>query len=981
MEYFSSIKNDVEKEEGELSSDDDDNRGNVLESSKSARPVGVKTKKQVMFNVDETNSAETSQIVVIDEWSESAGSNKSNKYSISHKRNQFFDNSKRNQPSARCKDYTSDSKYATRRDAPEDEHHSSCQRPSRGLKRRFAAAGNKRQPLNSRYKYYKPNGPYSPASPSYSPASPSYSPASPSYSPASPSYSPASPSYSPARPSYSPASPSYSPASPSYSPASPSYSPASPSYSPASPSYSPASPSYSPASPSYLPCRPSYSPASPSYSPASPSYSPASPSYSPASPSYLPCRPSYSPASPSYSPASPSYSPASPSYSPASLSYLPCRPSYSPARPPYKPVSPEWSAYNCRISVECSSSYNGDLRDLIARTVHENESYHSFEATSEQVETCNNASDLRSMLSKHRSAGSRGSSNYRSRVSGKNYPKDNRKELTRSECLPADETNKSKQRLSRHHTTRNFYTRSWCNSSSVKGFHLSKYKNWDRRKPSVNSEYKKQGLQIQADNRSRKEVARKVKERRHNEDSLHDSRALEHQRQIIHESQHLLTLPQMHHNDYAVRNIYSSQDSNHSYAPPLTSPQGIQTFSRALLPSPSHNSGYSTLSSYAFPSPYPSVPLLTTTPQRRHIGNLSDDIGQKLHSIRVDEQQQVHSQNGTFSDNIQDYESAKACNVPHVKPQVLKYNSSRNLITDGPDASTCVFNRLGPKMNNDLSDIQTRFDETYPGASFSKSAEKMSSANTYSYRNQLSTKSVMTGAINMKSVNTTTVSRPVSEGKSNQLVNDSIMQKNLTKTIADQKSQEKQRLLEQCRKLAEEIQQRKDEIVETILQREENSVKEIKSDVNDSSNYYATNAVLQSRFKIDRTAKGNQQNLYKIDKKHKANQGALPDCSALYVNSSNKISEGKEQIKFVGSALPQMSKETTADANLTYSLPELQKPITEPQAGPTGNETSRRCAYSSPLYVFEYYRYDNSYWQAYLQFLISRTFRVNLCSS
>lgn len=146
-----------------------------------------------------------------------------------------------------------------------------------------------------------------------------------------------------------------------------------------------------------------------------------------------------------------------------------------------------------------------------------------------------------------------------------------------------------------------------------------------------------------------------------------------------------------------------------------------------------------------------------------------------------------------------------------------------------------------------------------------------------------------------------------------------MIQKNLTNTIADQTSQEKQRLLEYYRKLTEENQQKKVELAK-ILQRE---VKEIKSDVSGSSNYCAPNTGLQSRFKIDRTAKGNH-NLYKIDKKPKANQGALPDCSALYVNTSNKTSEGKENINLVDSVLPRMSKETTADDNLTSSLPELQ---------------------------------------------------------
>lgn len=182
--------------------------------------------------------------------------------------------------------------------------------------------------------------------------------------------------------------------------------------------------------------------------------------------------------------------------------------------------------------------------------------------------------------------------------------------------------------------------------------------------------------------------------------------------------------------------------------------------------------------SYTHPIPYqdPPVPPLTTPPQRIHVGRLSDDIGQKLHSIRVNEQQQVYSRNGTFSENIQDYETAKAWNVPQVKPQVmaLKYNSSRNLITVGTDASTGVFNRLGPKMNNDRSDIQSRFDGTYPEASFSESAEKMSIANTFLYRNQLSTNSAMTCALKMTSVHTTTVSSSVSEGKSNQRVNVSV---------------------------------------------------------------------------------------------------------------------------------------------------------------------------------------------------------------
>lgn len=183
------------------------------------------------------------------------------------------------------------------------------------------------------------------------------------------------------------------------------------------------------------------------------------------------------------------------------------------------------------------------------------------------------------------------------------------------------------------------------------------------------------------------------------------------------------------------------------------------------------------MSPYIHPIPYqdPSVPLLTT-PQWGYVGSLSDNIGQKLHTIRVNEQQQVYSQNGTFSENIQDYETAKAWNVPQVKPQVmaLNYNSSRNLITVGTDASTGVFNRLGPKMINEYSDIWTGFDETYPEAAFSESAEKMCIANTFLYRNQLSTNSAMTCALNMTSVHTTTVSSSVSEEKSNQHVNVSV---------------------------------------------------------------------------------------------------------------------------------------------------------------------------------------------------------------
>lgn len=42
-------------------------------------------------------------------------------------------------------------------------------------------------------------------------------------------------------------------------------------------------------------------------------------------------------------------------------------------------------------------------------------------------------------------------------------------------------------------------------------------------------------------------------------DSIYDSRVLEHQREIVQESQHLLTSPQMHNNGYAINNIYSSQ--------------------------------------------------------------------------------------------------------------------------------------------------------------------------------------------------------------------------------------------------------------------------------------------------------------------------------------------------------------------------------------------------------------------------------------
>lgn len=283
MEYFSSIQNDVEKEEGELSSDDDDddNRGNVLESSNSAHPVGVKTKKQVMFYLDQTNNAETSQIIVIDEWNESAASNERKKHSISHKRNQSYDTIERNQSSARGKNYTSDSKYTTTREAPEDENRSSCQRSPRRLKRSYSAADDQSQPL----------------------------------------------------------------------------------------------------------------------------------------------------------------------------------PKYD------KPTSPECSAFNKGyVSVECSSRYSGDLRDLIGRRVHESSSlaetfersYSSFKALSEHVETCNDVSNgSRSRLSKHRSVGSRVESNSRSRVSVTNYPKENRKELIRNECLTVDESNKSKQRLSRYRTTRN----------------------------------------------------------------------------------------------------------------------------------------------------------------------------------------------------------------------------------------------------------------------------------------------------------------------------------------------------------------------------------------------------------------------------------------------------------------------------------------------------------------------------------------------
>ncbi|BFZ09279.1 hypothetical protein BsWGS_12318 [Bradybaena similaris] len=93
-------------------------------------------------------------------------------------------------------------------------------------------------------------------------------------------------------------------------------------------------------------------------------------------------------------------------------------------------------------------------------------------------------------------------------------------------------------------------TGSWCNSSSVKGFHLSKYTILrDRRSLFVEPEYKNQGLQIEVHYQSETEKARKVKEKpvermeKSKQDSLFDGRVIEHQRV----------------NDYPVYNSYPSQ--------------------------------------------------------------------------------------------------------------------------------------------------------------------------------------------------------------------------------------------------------------------------------------------------------------------------------------------------------------------------------------------------------------------------------------
>lgn len=209
-------------------------------------------------------------------------------------------------------------------------------------------------------------------------------------------------------------------------------------------------------------------------------------------------------------------------------------------------------------------------------------------------------------------------------------------------------------------------------------------------------------------------------------------------------------------------NCFFQQDLNQNYTSAQDS--GVPVLRKTTL-SYYHDNGYSTFPSLPLAIPYqhPPVPLPAAPTQG------ISDISPKLHAIRCDERRQ----NDTFSDDIQVRECAPLCNFPHMNPQAMtsNYKSPRNPSTDGSDVPVSVFDKLGPEVNNRISDNQTGLDDTHRRAPFREPAENMYNKSTFSNGNQFFSDGALThDSRNKDKVRKTTTANTASGGESSRHV-------------------------------------------------------------------------------------------------------------------------------------------------------------------------------------------------------------------